>query len=979
MVRRGGTTKNGDRCRMLKTPRQPAQPGRPDDVFEESAPEPNVRSDPNLETELSVERDLRERAQRTAGLLWRLQSLTAAFTRASTTAEIADAVVDTGLAAMDAHSGALALLNDEGTELTIIRAAGYRSDVENEWRTFKVSDSLPLSEAVRKRELVLLDVTERNTRYPALADSATANRSFACVPLIVEDRVLGGLTYSFADWRSFTDDTRSFLLALGQLTAQALERARLYEAEHEALARAKAGAERLRLLAQASDALASSLEYGQTLQSVARSCVPHLADWCVVDLLDDEGIVQTLAVEHADEQKVAWARNLREKYAPDPESPTNAVLRVIRSGQPELYEDVADEALVEGAQDGEHLAILRELGMTSVMIVPMRPRDRVIGAITFVSTTESGRHYGSDDMNLAHEIAHRAAMAVENARLFRGVINAEADLRLQGALLRSQSEATLDGVLVTNLSGEVMSYNRRLLELFGFTEKEMVNGTNRPSPDAFASRVSNPDVYRARLDEFAIDPHRSGRDQIVFADGRVFDRWTAPLVDEEGELHGRAWYYREITAERRAEEALEDGQRRAAFLAEAGAALTSSMDYRVLLTALADVATEWFADWCAIDLVQRDQSIERVVIASRDQEKAVLAEEVDALRRYPSDPAASEGVRRVIESGQWDMRDKVEDAWLVREARGQEDYLAVLRSLDLRSHLCVPLEVGGRILGAITFVTTGDGRTFGPADLALAQELAFRAAAAVDHARLFEEHVHISRTLQRSLLPPHLPDIPGADVAARYHAAGEGYEVGGDFYDVFKTARGDWAIALGDVCGKGADAAATTALARHTLRAAAMQTRKPTRVLGLLNEAMLRAEQPFCTVVYARFQKVETGARLTVACGGHPLPVVLRADGAITTFGQPGTLLGAFAEPSVHEESLELHPGDAVVLYTDGVTEARNGTAVLGESGLRAALARSAGGSADDVADAIQEAALDFQDGDARDDIAIVVIKIRGS
>jgi serine phosphatase RsbU (regulator of sigma subunit) len=642
---------------MLKTPEQPATPKG---AFEQDDSDLNIRSDRKLETELSVERALRERAQRTASLLWRLQSLTAAFAGAMTTDQIADAVVDTGLAAMDAQSGALALSNEEGTELTIVRAAGYRSDIETEWRTFGVSEALPLSEAVRTHELVLLEsIEQRDTRYPLLAKSPTPNQSFACVPLIVKGRALGGLTYSFEEARLFGDDDRSFLLALGQLTAQALERARLYEAEHEALARAEAAAERLRFLARASETL------------------------------------------------------------------------------------------------------------------------------------------------------------------------------------------------------------------------------------------------------------------------------------------------------------------------------TSSMDYRLLLERLAEAATEWFTDWCVIDVVRRDRSIERTVITGRDSKKAALVAEVDTLRRYPSDPEASLGVRRVIETGQWDMRERIEDAWLEQEARGQEDYLAMLRSLDLRSMLCVPLRAGDRILGALTFVTTGEGRSFGPIDLALAQELAFRASSALEHARLFEERTHISRTLQQSLLPPHLPEIPGADVAARYHAAGEGYEVGGDFYDLFKTARGDWAIVLGDVCGKGADAAATTALARHTLRAAAMQTRKPHRVLGLLNEAMLRAEQPFCTVAYARFQKLDGGARLTVACGGHPLTFVIRAGGAITTFGQPGTLIGAFEQPALQEETLDLHAGDAVVLYTDGVTEARNDSAVLGESGLRAALVRSANGSADEIADAIKQAALDFQNGDARDDIAIVVVKIR--
>src|SRR5205085_470927 len=289
---------------MLKTPDQPANPK----TLEENESNLTVRPSGTLESELSVERSLRERAQRTAGLLWRLQSLTAAFAGAKTTDEIADAVVTTGLAAMDAESGALALLDDDGTTLRIVRAAGYKSDVATNWETFAVSDDLPLSEAVRTRELVLLQSQEeRDERYPKLATETTANNSFACVPLIVEQRVVGGLTYSFGDQRPFTDDERSFLLALGQLTAQALERARLYEAEHNALARAEVGAASLRFLTQTSDVLASSLDYEQTLQSVARSCVPKLADWCVVDLLDDDGIVTTLAVEHVDPKKVEWA------------------------------------------------------------------------------------------------------------------------------------------------------------------------------------------------------------------------------------------------------------------------------------------------------------------------------------------------------------------------------------------------------------------------------------------------------------------------------------------------------------------------------------------------------------------------------------------------------------------------------------------------------------------------------------------------
>jgi serine phosphatase RsbU (regulator of sigma subunit) len=259
----------------------------------------------------------------------------------------------------------------------------------------------------------------------------------------------------------------------------------------------------------------------------------------------------------------------------------------------------------------------------------------------------------------------------------------------------------------------------------------------------------------------------------------------------------------------------------------------------------------------------------------------------------------------------------------------------------------------------------------------MAEEVAARAGSAVDNARLYQEHTYISKTLQKSLLPPHLPDIPGVDVEARYHAAGEGYEVGGDFFDLFETARGDWAIVIGDVCGKGADAAATTALARHTLRAAAMQARKPSRVLRTLNEAMLRAETRFCTTAYVRLRPSEGSARATIACGGHPPPLVIRNGGRIEVAGKPGTLLGSFAEPALNENTVDLYSGDVLVLYTDGVTEARRDREIFGEERLFAVLEQAGGKRAKDIAASIEEAALEFQNGRARDDIAGVVLRIR--
>jgi serine phosphatase RsbU (regulator of sigma subunit) len=292
--------------------------------------------------------------------------------------------------------------------------------------------------------------------------------------------------------------------------------------------------------------------------------------------------------------------------------------------------------------------------------------------------------------------------------------------------------------------------------------------------------------------------------------------------------------------------------------------------------------------------------------------------------------------------------------------------------------MSVPLRARGRTIGTITLVSTHADHRYGAADLALARDLAWRAALAVDNARLYSERTHVARTLQASLLPRDLPSIPGAQVSARYHAAGEGNEVGGDFYDLFETGDGAWAIVIGDVCGKGAEAAAVTGQARYTLRAASMRQRRPSRILETLNEAMLtqRSDMRFCTVTYVRLRPTDYGGRATVACGGHPAPLLLRADGSIESVGNPGTLLGIFPDPEISDRVADLEWGDSLILFTDGVIGARAHGEMFEEGRLYGVLAGAAGHGAAEVAERIEQAVLEFQAGDLRDDLAILVVRL---
>ncbi|MGI8774847.1 MAG: PP2C family protein-serine/threonine phosphatase [Actinomycetota bacterium] len=236
----------------------------------------------------------------------------------------------------------------------------------------------------------------------------------------------------------------------------------------------------------------------------------------------------------------------------------------------------------------------------------------------------------------------------------------------------------------------------------------------------------------------------------------------------------------------------------------------------------------------------------------------------------------------------------------------------------------------------------------------------------------------IASTLQRSLLPPELPDISWLEVAAAYKPAGEGIEVGGDFYDLFETGRDDWGMVLGDVVGKGPKAAALTGLARYTLRAAAMRSRRPSSILSVLNEAIVRQfPDEFCTVAYCRLRKRDGVVTLTASVGGHPPPLVVSSTGDVRAMADPGLIVGAFEGWHGKDRRTRLSPGDTLIIYSDGVTEARREDDLFGEERLLTWLKQTARASVEEVAQGLAAAAEEHHLGSASDDIAILVARVR--
>ncbi len=303
---------------------------------------------------------------------------------------------------------------------------------------------------------------------------------------------------------------------------------------------------------------------------------------------------------------------------------------------------------------------------------------------------------------------------------------------------------------------------------------------------------------------------------------------------------------------------------------------------------------------------------------------------------------------------------------------------AILDALQLTSVITVPLLTKHGVIGAIQFVSAESGRRYEPDDVALAEGVADRVAAALENLWLTDQYRHISVTLQQALLPPALPRVPGVDVAARYWPAGAVAAVGGDFYDLFATDADTWAVVIGDVCGTGPDAAALTGIARHTIRAAARHGCTHTEVTDWVNQAILQSGRDlFCTACYATLERDGEGWRFRSAAAGHPLPLVVRASGEAHEVGHHGTLLGVFESVDVTPGESTLGAGDTLVLYTDGFNDLPPPSALAGPELVELVRLAAERETAHDIAEALHESVRRrVPELRRRDDIALLVLRV---
>jgi PAS domain S-box-containing protein len=559
------------------------------------------------------------------------------------------------------------------------------------------------------------------------------------------------------------------------------------------------------------------------------------------------------------------------------------------------------------------------------------------------------------------------AIAVVAARRRERAARAEAIGLQLSAALSNLAEA----VTVQDDEHRLLYANDAAAEVLGYASAEVLLSTPRDS------LLSSADYYNEDGAPLAAEEYPSTRVLRGEEPGPVTmrivkhatgeERWRVVKSRAVHDGRGRARLVvsviEDITDRKRSELA----QR---LLSRTGEVLASSTDYEQTLREVAGLAVPELADWCGVSMPDRQGVIRQVAVVHSDPAKVEFARDLG--RRYPSHVDDEGGSAQVLRDGQAQLIPEIPDEML-EQAVDDPEQLELIRGLGMRSAVTAPMvAASGPPTGVISFVNAESGRVFTEADLELLVEIGRRAGVAIENARLYEERSTIARTLQRALLPPALPELPGYALATLYRPAGRENWVGGDFYDAFAV-NGGWMVVVGDVAGRGAPAASLTAYSRHVLRTAAQLHDDPLDGVEFLNRQLFDRPGPaLCTLCCVYLREQGAAAEATVICAGHPLPFAIRGDGAPQTVGTWGTMLGAWTTAEFPRTVTTLAPGEQLVLYTDGVTDTIGEDGRFGEERLRSALADAR--EPDEALRRIEDGLVEFERGDQADDTCALAI-----
>jgi PAS domain S-box-containing protein len=711
---------------------------------------------------------------------------------------------------------------------------------------------------------------------------------------------------------------------------------------------------RLAILAAIAEIADGSSPLAETVQRFCERLLPEVADIALLDVVVD-GQVTRLGIAAAGPRS-EWLKEVAlSRKPPTSDAPTGSS-RAISRGEPQLIRRVDEEVLAGIAHDEQDLEHVRAIEPHSVVVVPLEARGKALGALTLITTTDSGRHLDDDDFFFAQVVGGRAALALDNAGLFRELSSIE-----------QQFEAVLDNladaVTVQAADGRLVYANQAAADMLGAASRlELISTPPGQVIDRFESfEEDGSPLSVERLPGRQVLRGEQPEPMLVRAVDRATgeERWRmikASPVELEDDRRLVVNVIEDVTKVKRAE----IHQR---LLSEATRALSASLDYAQTLQRVADVAIPDFADWCSVNFPRRDGVFEQAAVAHRDPAKVALAQRLSA--EYPSriDDA---GMGEVARTGAPQLLEIPKER--LRDLARSEEHHAVLSELELRSAILVPIHDGKETIGVMTFVTAESGRVFDELDRDIAAELARRAGVAIQNARLFEQRSTVAHTLQEALIPAALPEIPGWEVATVYSPASEGTQVGGDFYDAFQVPSG-WMLVIGDVAGRGVDAGAITALCRYTLRTSGSLNGKMEIAISQLNDWLLeQGEAGICTVAALT---LHDDGEAELISAGHPPPLILR-HGQVLPLEEHGPLLGFSPEASWPVQRFRLEPGDQLLLYTDGVTELPGESDRFGEDRLRKAVAGAT--SPAEALDRIDSAHRRFSSEPSEDDIAMVAV-----
>lgn len=472
-----------------------------------------------------------------------------------------------------------------------------------------------------------------------------------------------------------------------------------------------------KFLSEASKLLSSTLDYETTLQNVAKLSVPHIADWCSVDMLDSSGELVQVALAHKDPKMVKWARELRVTNPPDM-SASSGLPQVLKTGKSELYPELQLEVLEKMARNKQERDLIRKIGFTSAMIVPISIEKKCIGAISFV-TTETKRFYTSSDLSMAEELAGRAALAIDNARLYQEAMNLDELQKRLAAVVESSDDA----IISMTVEGVITTWNKAAELLYGYTPNEVLG-----KPVSILAPPGKKDdfpKYMKMLREGKRVEHFETQRRTKSGDILEVSITVSPIRDQVGKIIGVSKVARDITERKRAEA-------KQKFLERVSTVLNASIDYETTLKNLGELIVPYLADYCRIVVLDDDSSIKDIIINHVDQRQIPLVKEL--YMTYKDEQSA--GVMTLIKSGKPELFTRLSEEILSNTPIG---ILRLIKVLRLKSYMGVPILVRNKVVGAITFSLTREGRSYNKNDLLLAQEIARRASLALENAKLYAE------------------------------------------------------------------------------------------------------------------------------------------------------------------------------------------------------------------------------------------------